>query len=359
MSQSVATLAQTSMRAFHPLRVKRLVEETHDAKSIVFEIPPALADAFHYRAGQFLTLEVPFQGVPLRRCYSLASSPECEAEHRVTVKRVAGGRISNWLNDNLRVGDSVSVLQPEGRFVLTNHQGPIALFGGGSGITPLIAIAKTALATTARAVTLVYANRDERSIIFRRELAELEQNYGGRLRIVHRLDAVQGFLGEADVRAGMAAGLATAECYLCGPAPFMETVERGLLAAGIDGARVHIERFASLADPGAPAKSSEPAPAATEGAQMPDVIEVELRGEKHLVPYVAGKKILELVKEAGLDAPFSCEEGFCGCCTARLVEGQVTMDADDALTADEKKKGLILTCQSRPQTRRCSIVYVD
>src|SRR5262249_22983309 len=137
-------------REFHPLRVGRIIEETHDAKSIVFDIPADLRDAFRYEAGQFLTLEVHSAGVALRRCYSLASSPHCEDEHKVTVKRVAGGRISNWVNDSLKVGDVVPVKPPEGRFVLTKSESALRLFAGGSGITPVISILKTLLATTRR-----------------------------------------------------------------------------------------------------------------------------------------------------------------------------------------------------------------
>jgi 3-ketosteroid 9alpha-monooxygenase subunit B len=123
---------------FHPLRVAEVIEETRDAKSIVFAIPEALHQVFRYRAGQFLTLELPWAGAMIRRCYSLASSPQCDAAPKVTVKRVKDGRASNWLNDNVRAGDTLSVLPPEGRFVLTDTDAPLVLFAGGSGITPVI-----------------------------------------------------------------------------------------------------------------------------------------------------------------------------------------------------------------------------
>ena len=359
-------------RAFHPLRVAKIIDETHDAKSIVFEVPLALEEAFHYRAGQFLTLELTYAGLQLRRCYSLSSSPDCDSEHKVTVKRVLAGRGSNLINDELRVGSVVPVLQPEGRFVLRDDAGdaPLVLFAGGSGITPIISIIKTALATTSRRIGLVYANRDARSVIFHSELAALATKHAARLRIAYRLDDTHGFLRDVDVRALLGEvlpGATQPDCYLCGPGAFMEVVERGLAGAGVDGARIHIERFASLADEGlTPRPEAGPAPATAtaaasprDGDGIPDMIDVELLGEKHRVPYVAGKKILHAVRDAGLDPPYSCEEGFCGCCTARLVEGRVSMDATDALTEDEKKNGLILTCQARPLTRVCSVRYVD
>lgn len=340
-------------RGFHPLRVSKIIDETHDAKSIVFDVPAELRDAFRYEAGQFLTLEVPSNGVTLRRCYSLASSPHCDNEHKVTVKRVKDGRISNWVNDALKVGDVVPVKPPEGRFVLSKSEAPLLLFAGGSGITPVISILKTAMATTRRTARLLYANRDARSVIFDKELAALAQTYAGRVEIVHRLDDLHGFLAEADVRAYVAK---EAECYLCGPGPFMDTVERGLLAAGIPSERLHVERFVSPQDPGA-----RPAPIATPSAagDVPDVIDITLKGKRVAVPYTAGKTILRAALDAGLDVPFSCEEGFCGCCVAQLTEGRVEMAADDALSKDEKKRGLVLTCQSCPKTAKCAVEYLD
>src|SRR5258708_4567428 len=203
---------------FHPLAASAIVEETSDAKSIVFDVPPGLAADFAYQAGQFLTLRVECDGERLQRCYSLASAPVCDAQHRVTVKRVRGGRVSNWLHDRFRVGDRIDVKGPEGRFVLDRSDAPLLLFAGGSGITPVISILKTALATTTRRVTLLYANRDEASVIFRDELAGLERGAAGRLRVIHRLDSAHGQLDEGPVR-GLAADAGHASCYVCGPGP--------------------------------------------------------------------------------------------------------------------------------------------
>src|SRR5690242_4635237 len=195
----MASDEQAAKRMFHPLSVAEVIEETHDAKSIVFAIPDALRQVFRYRAGQFLTLEVPWAGAILRRCYSLASSPQCDPAPKVTVKRVADGRVSNWLNDNVRKGDMLSVLPPEGRFVLTDTDAPLVLFAGGSGITPVISLIKTALATGSRPIALLYANRDARSIIFRHELEALSAKHPGRIFVDHHLDDEKGFVGEADV----------------------------------------------------------------------------------------------------------------------------------------------------------------
>jgi 3-ketosteroid 9alpha-monooxygenase subunit B len=346
---------QALKRAFHPLRVARIVDETHDARSIVFEIPAHLERAFSYRAGQFLTLEVPHGEGKLRRCYSLASAPETDREHKVTVKRVAGGRISNWLHDGLREGDIVQVLPPEGRFVLNAaREGELVLFGGGSGITPVISLLKSALATTKRPIRMIYANRDERSIIFRAELDALVARHADRVRLTHRLDDRDGFLRADDVRAHIVEG---ADYNLCGPGPFMETVENALLDAGVPGERVHVERFVSPADP-KPAGAAAP-PAVAVVGDVPAMLSVELNGTHHELAYVPGKTLLQVVRDAGLDAPYSCEEGFCGCCAAQLTEGKVVMTADDALTAADKARNIVLTCQSRPVGERCKFKFVE
>lgn len=342
-------------RRYHPLQVARIVQETADARSIVFAVPRQLKPLFEYQAGQFLTLEVEHEGATLRRCYSLASSPVCEDEHKVTVKRVQGGRVSNWLNDRLREGDTVSVLPPEGRFVLgaSSRQSPIYLFAGGSGITPVISIAKTALATTNRRVHLLYANRDDRSIIFASELEALEKRYPGRMSLAHRLDDVHGYVDAGAVRRVLSS--TDVEAFLCGPAPFMSTVEKALFEAGVAPERVHFERFISPSD----APKVAPAAPAANGAVAPKEIAITLEGKRHLLPYDPSKSILRTALDAGLSAPYSCEEGFCGCCVAKLREGAVDMAADDALTPEEKARGFILTCQSKPKTATCAVEFLE
>jgi 3-ketosteroid 9alpha-monooxygenase subunit B len=345
--QSTEALARRPR--FHSLAVARIVRETESARSIVFAVPPALRAAFRYRAGQFLTLEVEHEGAHLRRCYSLASSPERDEEHKVTVKRMAGGRVSNWLNDRLREGDTVSVLPPEGRFVLGKSEAPLLLFAGGSGITPVISILKTALATSGRRARLFYANRDEGSVIFARELDELGRRHSDRLEVTHRFDDVHGLTDARAVRDAVTD--VDADCYLCGPTPFMTTVERALADIGVAPENVRVERFVSPGEP------SGTVPVASD--TVPEAIGVTLEGKRHLVPYEAGKTILRAALDAGLPAPYSCEEGFCGCCVARVREGAVDMAADDALSAEEKARGLILTCQARPRTRECAVEYLE
>jgi len=336
---------------FHSLRVAAVVEEAPDARSIVFDVPPALRGEFAYLAGQFLTVRADCDGELLQRCYSLSSAPGCDADPRVTVKRVKGGRVSNWLLDRLRAGDRIDVMGPQGRFVLDQADAPLLFFAAGSGVTPILSLLKTALATTSRSATLLYANRSADSVIFRDELASLQRARPQRLRVVHRFDGEHGPLDERSVHA-FGAEHRSASCYVCGPGPFMGLVERALVESGVESERIRTERFA-LGTTGSPAS---PSPV---DAAVPDYVDVELRGARHRVAYRTGQTLLQTARDAGLDAPYSCEEGFCGCCAADLLEGKVSMAADDALSEAEKRRGMILACQSRPVTARCSFRFVD
>jgi 3-ketosteroid 9alpha-monooxygenase subunit B len=333
---------------YHDLRVARVVRETADSTSIVFEIPPELAALFEYDSGQFLTLQIPHEGRTLYRCYSLASSPAVESEHKVTVKRVADGRISNWINENLKAGDTVKVLPPAGQFVLGANQCDLLLFAGGSGITPVISILKTALASSARRVRLVYANRDEPSIIFRNELDELAARYADRLEIVHRLDIRDGFIDDAAVERHCE-GCSGRDVYICGPGPFMDTVERTLAAAGVPAESVHIERFTSIDSEDEVSGSGAPA----------RKVEMMLDGARQTVEVREGETVLHAAKRSGLEPPSSCESGFCGCCMAKLVRGKVHMLHNDFLSPSELEEGWVLTCQSVPDTDDVAVEYPD
>jgi 3-ketosteroid 9alpha-monooxygenase subunit B len=339
------------------LRVRRVIEETADARSFVLEVPPGLAERFRYRAGQFLSFKIPLQGKVLTRSYSLASSPDCDAEHKVTVKRIEAGRVSNWMNDRVRAGDRLFVTPPAGFFVLGDAERDIVLFSGGSGITPVISIVKSALATTRRRLRLVYANRDERSIIFREELAALAKRHPDRFEIVHSLDVRDGLLDASGVTR-LAADRRGADFYLCGPGAFMATVESALLEQGVPMERIHIERFASPPDPGVVAPDA-PDAAEAQGETVPEKITIVLDGVAHEVPYQAGERVLHAARRAGLDPPFSCEEGYCSCCMAKLVEGEVKMHANDCLSKELLAEGWVLTCQSRCVSRKIRIEYPD
>jgi 3-ketosteroid 9alpha-monooxygenase subunit B len=202
---------------------------------------------------------------------------------------------------------------------------------------------------------LVYANRDARSIIFQNELTALCTAHPDRLRVVHRLDDIDGFVTAPDVAARLEGDLER-EHYLCGPGAFMDTVEDALYEAGVARECIHIERFVSPPDhlgetpPPTPPTPDEVAPAA---------ITIVLDGKEHEVPYQAGERVLDAARRAGLDPPFSCEEGYCSCCMAKLGSGEVKMAANDCLTPDLLEEGWVLTCQSRCTGGKVRIEYPD
>ena len=342
---------------FHPLRIARIVPETADAASLVLEVPSELRDAFGYRAGQFCTFRATIGGEPVLRCYSMSSSPDVDDELAVTVKRVPAGLMSNWMLDELQAGDVIDVTLPAGVFCLpeaggsAGASGDLVAYCGGSGITPMFSLAKSALATTDRRVRLLYANRDRDSVIFGDAFDALVAAHPDRLTVVHHHDADGGFLGEAAV-AAFAAGVGRspgeADHYICGPGPFMDLVEVVLVSAGVTPDRVHIERFT-------PAELLDPA----REDSAPDGIRVtiELDGRVESTDHHPGATLLQTARQVGMSAPSSCEAGSCATCMGRLVEGQVEMFVNNALTDDEVADGWVLTCQSVPTTPTVHVVY--
>lgn len=335
----------TRDHGFHPLRVKAVVRETAEASSFVLDIPPDLQPLYSYRAGQFLTFRFVIAGITHYRSYSMSSSPDTDAELKVTVKRVPGGVVSNWMNDNLAPGDTVEATPPAGVFCLGDGAGEVVAFAAGSGITPVISIVKTALATTTRRVRLLYANRDRPAVIFAAELDDLAHRHPGRLEVVHHLDVEDGFVTADDVVPYARPGTG-AEYFVCGPAPFMAVVEGALLDAGVDPDAIRIERFSPL----------EPEPSPPEGP--PDArITIELDGRVATADHHPGTTVLQMARQMGLSPPFSCESGNCATCMARVVEGAVTMRANNALTPEEVAEGWVLTCQAEPAAPVVRIVY--
>ncbi|WP_373693407.1 2Fe-2S iron-sulfur cluster-binding protein [[Mycobacterium] burgundiense] len=331
---------------FSPLRVKRVVQETDDAVSLILDVPAADRERFDYRAGQFVTLRVFVNGQEHRRCYSMSSSPAVETDLRITVKRDRDGLVSNWLNDTATAGDELHTAPPEGRFVLADTDRDLVAFAGGSGITPVFSLIRTALATTSRRVGLYYANRNRDSVIFGPSLTQLAEAYGERFTVHHHLDHDAGMVAPQQLIAFIR-DFSDAEAYICGPAPFMDTAEAALHAAGIPKPRVHLERFTVAAAPA-------PDPRA---AAVTEEVTIELNRSTVTVPYRAGNTLLQTARLAGLKAPSSCETGSCGTCMAQVTEGAARMLNNDALDEDEVADGWVVTCQSLPTTRTVRVVY--
>ena len=332
-----------SRDGFAPLRVKSVVRETDDAVSLIFDVPESCSDQFRYLPGQFLTLRVNVGGQELRRCYSMSSSPVIAEDLRITVKRDADGVVSNWLNDTATAGDEIHAAPPEGRFVLGDSDRELVAFAGGSGITPVFSLIRSALAGTTRQVRLFYANRSRESVIFSGSLALLAQRHPDQLVIEHHLDEDTGVVRPKEIESFVAAA-GDAEFYICGPRAFMDTVEGTLLSSGVHTDRVHLERFDVV---------DEPLPTYT----LTEEVTIKLDRHMTVVPYRAGNTVLQTARLAGLRAPSSCETGSCGTCMARLVEGDVRMINNDALTEEEVAEGWVLTCQSMPTSRSVKVIY--
>lgn len=334
---------------FHRLTVNRIVPETADACTVVLDVPEDLRQVFRYEAGQFCNLRVELHGELHVRCYSMSSAPAVDDELRVTVKRMSGGLVSNWVNDELAAGDAIEVSPPSGFFQLTASGSDLVAFAAGSGITPVHSLIKTALATSGRRLRLLYANRDSDDVIFAAELSALEALHGNRLQVLHRYDREEGLLDPEAVRA-FAGSPGASDYYICGPAPFMEVVERTLLEMGADPAQLHIERFTPAELPVAPLPPRLPTPTR---------VTIELGGRRETTDHRPGTTILQTARQLGMSPPFSCESGSCATCMARLVDGTVDMYVNNALTADELDEGWILTCQSVPTTASVHVLYED
>lgn len=326
------------------LRVSAVIEETAQARSLVFDLPDD--DRFAYRPGQFLTLRIP--GGPtgaVARCYSLASSPDTGEPPKVTVKRTVGGYGSNWLCDNISVGDTVDVLPPLGTFTPASLDTDLLLWAAGSGITPVMSILRSALVRAEGRVVLYYANRDQESVIFAAELRELADRYPDRLTVTHWLESLQGLPTDARL-AEFAASYRGFESFICGPGPFMTAVTTALAEAGWPRDRVTTEVFTSLS--GDPFAAPEPI-AAAESADAARV-EVELDGEVHTLAWPRSRTLVDVLLSDGIDVPYSCREGECGSCACTVVDGEVGMDNTGVLDQEDIDAGYTLACQARPRT---------
>ena len=329
---------------FHRATVARIIKETADARTFV--LTPD--EPFPYRAGQYCTFRVTIDGEELYRSYSMSSAPETDPELATTVKRVATGKVSNWMLDNLVEGDEVVLTRPAGTFCLDPTSTPLLGFAGGSGVTPILSLTKSALATTDRPVRLLCADRDRPSVIFDAVMSEIVDRYPDRLEVVRHLDDQHGLIDAATVRMFVGPDV-DADCYVCGPEGFMTVVKSALTGPG----RVFVENFDIE-----PKVHETPPPAAdTSVSATGGTVTIHLDRKKVSVPRVAGETLLESARRAGLSPPFSCEAGNCGTCIGRLTDGHATMRNNDVLEQDEIDDGYILTCQGVPDSESTTVVY--
>jgi ring-1,2-phenylacetyl-CoA epoxidase subunit PaaE len=375
---------------FHPLRIKEVRRETPDCVSVVFDIPVSLHNDFRFYQGQSLTMRTMLNGEEVRRTYSICSSP-LDNEWRVAIKKVTGGLFSTFANEQLKKGDILDVMQPVGKFYTElnpSKKKNYTAFAAGSGITPVLSLIKTTLATEpGSSFTLVYGNRSRGSIIFFEELEGLKNKYMERFNLVHLLsrektDASINFgritkekldnLGVLIDYAG------TDDFFICGPEEMIFCVKDFLELQGIDKKKIHFELFTTpgqrsqesigrqrLADGAAGVRNPSAAkglPTARResgvamGPSSKITIKLDGRSFDFDLSLTSDTTILDAALKQGADLPFACKGGVCCTCKARLVEGEVEMDVHWGLEEEEIKQGYILTCQSHPTTEK---VVVD
>jgi ring-1,2-phenylacetyl-CoA epoxidase subunit PaaE len=352
---------------FHNLTIAAIDEETAEAKSIAFAVPEDLRETFRFKPGQHLTLMAEIGGEEVRRNYSLCAAPQ-DGVLKVTVKRIAGGAFSNWANDNLSPGDEIAVMPPHGSFTwdfasaADNHY---VAFAGGSGITPILSLMRTALLTEPKSrFTLLYGNRDSQSVIFLEELARLKNSFMDRLEIHHflaeeasEIDLFNGMLDRSkcdEVLTELIDPAGAAAFFICGPGPMMDAAEAALHARGVAHDRILIERFTAGRPSAAVAAQIQALQQEAAGQQ----ILVTLDGRKRRIAFDAeAGNILDSARLAGLPAPFACKAGVCATCRARIVSGEVEMAARYGLTDEEVAAGYVLTCQSVPKGKGVEVDY--
>ena len=358
---------------FHTLKVTDVERLTDDAVALSFTIPDDLADEFVFEPGQHLTLRATVDGQDVRRSYSICRSrPDVlqRKELRVASARVAGGLMSNWINDSVIVGDRIEVMTPLGGFTSPTQADAIrhhVAVAAGSGITPVMSLLSTALAEEPRSrVTLIFGNRRTTSIMFLEELEDLKNQYPDRFHLINVLSQeaqdVELFSGRIDrerlerILAAIVPVPSVDEWYLCGPFGLVETAQGLLADLGVDPHHVHHEVF-HVDDSGAPVTTVEPV-VIEPGVPPEAVVTVNLDGRTTVIEMPSrNETILAATLRARPDAPFSCTGGVCGTCRARLVEGEVRMDRNYALEPEEVAAGIVLACQSHPVTATVALDY--
>lgn len=353
-----------AMAKFYSLPVRDIRRETDDCVSVAFDIPAELLKEYTYTQGQYLTIRMQHGGEEIRRSYSLCSSPVADTDVRIAAKQVKDGRMSVYLNQELKVGDVLDVMTPMGNFYsLTSVPQEVVMFAGGSGITPMLSIIKTLLKQSATSnMTLIYGNQNEASIIFNAELKALAAANAKRFKVIDILD--QAPAGTADLYKGILTkekvlalienhvGLNLhPEFFICGPGAMMKNVEESLLSLSIPKNKIHLEYFTATLNAEAPA-------AATSTENITAQVTVLMDGsETHFELATAGKSILDAAMDMDVDVPFSCKGAVCCTCRAKVIEGTVMMTANYALTEEEVEEGFILTCQAHPTSAKVVIDY--
>lgn len=357
------------MNKFYKLRVIDVKKETSDATSIAFEVPEDLKEIFKYKSGQYLTLRFNLNDNEERRSYSLCSSPFLDEPLRIGVKRVKNGLVSNHLNDDIKVGDTIEIMPPDGRFfadVNKDHYKTYYLFAAGSGITPIISILKSILEVEKRSfVNMIYGNRNSDLAMFNDELKALEKKHSNQFTLVHTYSRPKSSWSDLwttqknkDFRKGRVDTYAVewfinkyppyaqnVEYFICGPGTMIENTRKTLKDIDVPDERIFIESFGTT--------EVDDSVNGAENAKLT----AKLNGETVQVSMLKGKTILRTLIDAGKEPPYSCEGGVCSTCVCKLTKGEVHMRNNLSLDDKELDQGYILSCQSIPLTNEISIEY--
>ncbi len=339
-----------------PLTVSEVANNTADTITITFDIPTHLKNEFDYDPGQYLTLEVEINGKKERRAYSMCTSPLTDLQPAVTVKRLPGGLVSNYLNDNIKAGDTIKVLPPYGNFVVNlneSHQKQYIIYGAGSGITPLMSIIKSVLSFEKQSkVALLYGNRNEDSVIFRSELAALQQAHSERFQITHTLSQAQslwtGETGRIDVEKIKSFAFKYGdnnlqkEYFICGPTDMIVLAVQTLEEMHIAANNIHKEYFVL------PDKEPDAEIVEAVNESGPQKVKVIHENQEYEIEVSPNESILDAALDNDIDAPFSCMAAACATCRAKVLSGKVVMDDREMLSDEEIEEGYVLTCQAHP-----------
>ncbi|MGL4306966.1 MAG: 2Fe-2S iron-sulfur cluster-binding protein [Mycobacteriaceae bacterium] len=338
----------------YELIVETITYETKDSCSLTFSLPDGVTEKFSYTPGQFLTIQIPSdQTGSVARCYSLSSSPHLNSQLSITVKRTAAGYGSNWLCDKAKPGLKLISLPPAGVFTPKNLNENFLLLAAGSGITPLMSIIKSALTQGTGKIVLIYANRDENSVIFSTDLQQLTAQYPERLTVIHWLETVQGLPTVATLGSFLSQ-FSSYEVFICGPKAFMDNAKKSALELKIPSARIHTEIFKSLSSDPFLAAPTEIEPASN---SLPVNLTVELDNQTHSLKWDHNTKLLDYLLSKEIDVPFSCREGHCSACACIMLKGKVRMEANEVLSAEDIGDGIILACQAYPESDDIEISY--
>jgi ring-1,2-phenylacetyl-CoA epoxidase subunit PaaE len=345
---------------YHELAVKEIIKETHDTISIVFEQPAG--NPIQYKSGQFLTLIAPVNGKEVRRAYSLCSSPFVDKDLAVTVKRVDGGLLSNWLAANLTNGTRVKVMEPMGQFTTefdADRKRHLIMFAGGSGITPMMSIIKSILTQEPNSiVSLIYCNRDIDSIIFKESLEQMQTRDEGRLHVIHVLDNApmnwQGYSGllNHDMLTRLFEripdwGIENTTYLMCGPEGMMKNADTLLAMRHIPKEKIFKESFVQ----GIIDKDEKKQDVIVAGEELKErEVTIRYDGQEYKVLVPPDKGILESALDQGIDLPYSCQSGLCTACRGKALSGKVKLDEEEGLSQSERAEGYVLTCVGHPLT---------